>query len=125
MIVDGISTGSLDLGASVMGLQSEEGELLFGDPIPTAPKEDDLTDLDSSAIVGDTNLWDDLVVERPEETDSTDSTSSTEETTSETTQTEETSTIETTTTLTPTTSTTTTSVAETESTIGFGAESDQ
>lgn len=131
LIVDNISTGSLDLGASVMGLQSEEGELLFGDPIPTAPNANDITDFESSAIVGDTNLWDDLIIERPEETDSSESTTQTEETTP-TSQTGETSTspssstIETTTT-TPTTSTTTTSQTETESITGSsgGSKSDQ
>lgn len=50
-----------------MGLQSMEGEILVGDYIPGAD-EVGIT-VDHSAIVGDSNLWDDLVFDRDDSTD--------------------------------------------------------
>jgi len=46
-----------------MGLEGNEGELLFGDPIPAAPGAKTAGVYDgegNTAIVGDNNLWDDL-----------------------------------------------------------------
>lgn len=61
-LVAGISDGSFDLGAEVLGLQSMEGEVLAGEYIPGA--DEVATTVDHSAIVGDKNLWDDLIVDR-------------------------------------------------------------
>lgn len=57
-LVSGIEGDLFDFGAPVMGLQTEEGELLAGDRIP-GPQ--DVAAEGHSAIVGDNNLWDDLV----------------------------------------------------------------
>lgn len=61
-LVAGISDGSFDLGAEVLGLQTMEGEVLAGEYIPGA--DEVATTVDHSAIVGDKNLWDDLIVDR-------------------------------------------------------------
>ena len=47
------------MGAEVLGLQSMDGETYVGDYIPGA--NEDTTTVDYSAIVGDSNLWDDLI----------------------------------------------------------------
>ena len=50
-----------------MGLQGSSGEVLAGDPIPDAPGAANNANFFSgegnTAIVGDTNLWDPLIVE--------------------------------------------------------------
>lgn len=56
--MSGIEGDLFDFGAPVMGLQTTDGEVLAGYPIPGP---NDVTTEDHSAIVGDDNLWDDLV----------------------------------------------------------------
>ena len=50
-----------------MGLQGGSGEVLAGDPIPDAPGAGNNANFFSgegnSAIVGDSNLWDPLIIE--------------------------------------------------------------
>lgn len=63
-----VDSGELDIGAPIMGLQGDNGEVLAGDPIPDAPGAANNANFFSgegnSAIVGDNNnLWDPLIVE--------------------------------------------------------------
>lgn len=65
-LVVAADSGTLDLGAPIMGLQGSDGEVLAGDPIPDAPgattnNAQNFSGDGNSAIVGDTNLWDDLI----------------------------------------------------------------
>lgn len=51
-----------------MGLQGDDGEVLSGDPIPAAPGQataggNFFAGEGNSAIVGDSNLWDGLIVD--------------------------------------------------------------
>ena len=63
-----------------------EGEVLVGSYIPGA--NDAAETVDHSAIVGDSNLWDDLIVDRAEEpSETTTPSTSTDATSSETTAT--------------------------------------
>lgn len=63
-LIAGIENSSIDLGAEILGLQNmETGEVLSGEYIPGF-EETKPTENTSSAIVGDSNLWDDLVVDR-------------------------------------------------------------
>ena len=71
-LVAGVTDGSFDLGAEVLGLQSMDGEILAGDYIPGADEVG--TKVDHSAIVGDKNLWDDLVFDQDDEDSSSDQT---------------------------------------------------
>ena len=69
-LVDVFTNADSDFGAPIMGLATVDGEVLVGDPIPNANGEKvDLTDPTNPAIVGDTNLWDDLIT-YPEQTSS-------------------------------------------------------
>ena len=77
--------GSIDLGAEVLGLQNMAGEVLLGDPIPGA--NDAAETVDHSAIVGDSNLWDDLIVDRDGQIVTPSGNTQTETTTSTTTTT--------------------------------------
>lgn len=61
-LVLGVQDGAFDLGAPVIGLEGANGELLAGSPIPGENARDDA--VESSAIVRDGNLWDDLLVDR-------------------------------------------------------------
>ena len=58
--------GSIDLGAPIMGIQADDGELLAGEPIPAQDGQTTQTKtLDDSAIIGDgPNLWDDIIVQQ-------------------------------------------------------------
>ena len=78
-LVASVTSGDLDIGAPIMGLEGSDGTLLAGDPIPapTTITNDDgtvttivaaaevFTGEGNSAIVGDTNLWDGLEEEAP------------------------------------------------------------
>lgn len=89
LMISGIENGSIDLGAEILGLQSMEGEVYVGTYIPGADEVG--VTVDHSAIVGDSNLWDDLIVNRDgqtvptgngegETTTTTETSSSTDET---------------------------------------------
>jgi hypothetical protein len=65
-----VESGELDIGAPIMGLESGDGELLAGDPIPAAAGQagaggNFFDGAGNTAIVGegDPNLWDDYVFE--------------------------------------------------------------
>ena len=62
-----VESGTLDIGAPIMGLAGEDGEVLAGDPIPAAPGQGNNANIfdgdGNSAIVGDSNLWDPLIIE--------------------------------------------------------------
>ena len=61
-----VNSGSIDIGAPILGLQGNTGEVLAGDPIPT-PGATVITNLNNPAIVKDgPNLWDDLIPKQPE-----------------------------------------------------------
>ena len=63
-LVSQVEEGTIDLGAPIMGLQGDDGEVLAGDPIP-GPADLTFGDTDHSAIVGDDeNLWDHLIFEQ-------------------------------------------------------------
>lgn len=83
--ISGVEDGSIDLGAEVLGLQNMAGEVLLGDAIPGA--NDAAETVDHSAIVGDSNLWDDLVVNRDGQIVTPSSNTQTETSTSTTTTT--------------------------------------
>ena len=62
-----VDSGTLDIGAPIMGLAGDDGEVLAGDPIPAAPGQGNNANFfdgdGNSAIVGDSNLWDPLIIE--------------------------------------------------------------
>lgn len=62
-LVSGLSTGEMNLGAPILGVMNvQDGEVLVGDafenPQPVFEQGE------NSAIVGDSNLWDDLIWDR-------------------------------------------------------------
>ena len=69
IMVDQADSGTLDIGAPVMGLEGGTGEVLAGDPIPKAEGEgaanaNFFSGEGNNAVIGDgDNLWDPLIIE--------------------------------------------------------------